>query len=157
MEVDVRRVGRAVAFLCLLGLAVAVAILFVAGLQKNAQITRLRQQGVPVEVTMTGCIGLAGGSGSNLAGYECRGSFSLDGRSYNEVIPGNMFRRPGTTVAAVTVTGDAALVTTAATLEAEHASAGVFLLPTMLLVVLLAGLAAAVLRRRRPTRSVALS
>ncbi len=157
MEVDVRRVGRAVVFLCLLGLAVLVTVLFVAGLQKNSQITRLRQQGVPVEVTMTGCIGLAGGSGSNLAGYECRGTFSLDGRRYSEVIPGNMFRRPGTTVAAVTVTGDAALVTTAASLETEHASAGVFVLPTMLLVVLLVGVAAVVLRRRRLTRSVSLS
>jgi len=96
-------------------------------------------------------------TGSNLAGYECRGTFSLDGRRYSEVIPGNMFRRPGTTVAAVTVTGDAALVTTAASLETEHASAGVFVLPTMLLVVLLVGVAAVVLRRRRLTRSVSLS
>ena len=148
VEVDARRVAGAVAFVCLLGLAVLVAILFVAAVQKNAQITRLRQQGVPVQVTMTGCIGLAGGSGSNLAGYECRGSFNLGGRRYNEVIPGSAFRRPGSTVAAVAVADDASLVTTAAALETEHASAGAFVLPTILLVVLLAAVTGVLLRRR---------
>lgn len=83
VEVDVRRVARVGGVVCLGALSVLAVTLLLAGVEKNAQITRLRQRGVPVTVTMTGCIGLAGGSGSNLAGYECRGTFRLDGRRYN--------------------------------------------------------------------------
>ena len=95
VEVDARRVGHAVVGICLTALAATVIVLFVAGIQKNAQITRLRRQGVAVEVTVSGCLGLMGGSGSNLAGYECKGTFSLDGHRYSDAIPGSAFYSPG--------------------------------------------------------------
>ena len=57
---DVRRVGRIAVGLCLVGLAVLVVVLFVAGVDKNAQITRLHRDGVPVTVTSTGCTGPLG-------------------------------------------------------------------------------------------------
>src|SRR5208282_6851990 len=97
VEVDVRRVGRALLGACLLTLAAVTVVLFVAGARKNAQITRLRQQGVSVEVSVSGCRGLMGGSGSNLVGYDCRGSFTIDGHRYSETVPGNSFHRPGAT------------------------------------------------------------
>ena len=148
---DVRLVGRVVLALCLVALAVTVVIFFVAGVHKNSQITSLRQHGVPVRFTVSGCLGLLGGSGSNEAGYSCRGSFTLAGHRYDEPIPGNTLHPPGTVLRAVTVPGDPALVTTARMLDGEHTSAKVFILPVVLLVVL-ALLVGALLRRRRHRR-----
>jgi hypothetical protein len=153
VDVDARRVGRAVGCLCLIALAVLVVILFLAGAQKNAQIARLRQRGVPVEVTVTGCLGLMGGSGSNLVGYQCRGTLTLDGHRYNEAIPGDALHRPGTLLRAVTVPGDPALLSTTGALATEHPSWRVFIVPTMLLVILVLIAGAVVLRRRRAVQA----
>jgi hypothetical protein len=148
VDVDIRRAGRVAVIVCLVALAVSVVVLFTAGVQKNAQINRLRQHGVPVEVTVSGCLGLLGGSGSNAAGYSCRGSFTLDGRRYSDAIPGNTFYRPQQSVRAITDPDNPALLSTAAIVAGERASWTVFALPGTLLVVL-ALLVAVVLRRRR--------
>jgi hypothetical protein len=148
---DARLVGRVVGVLLLVALALAVVIFFVAGLHKNTQISQLRQHGVPVRFTVTGCIGQLGGSGSNAAGYSCRGSFTLDGRRYNEPIPGNSLHPPGAVLQAVAVPGDPALVITARMLDGEHTSGSVFILPAVLLVVL-ALVVGVLVRRRRHLR-----
>jgi hypothetical protein len=147
VDVDVRRVGRAVATLCLLGLAVLVVVLFVAGAKKNAEITSLQQRGVPVEVTVTHCLGLMGGSGSNLVGYQCSGTFVLDRHRYSESLPGNAFHPNGAVLQAVSVPSDPGLVATTSDLAKEHTSNGVFVLPAVLLVVLLLALGVVVRRR----------
>lgn len=139
-EVDVRRLVRLAVVVCLVALAVVVVLLCVAGARRNAQITNLHRHGVPVEITVSGCLGLLGGSGSNAAGYTCRGTFTVDGRRYNEAIPGNTLYAPGTTVRVVTVPGDPGLISTARSLATEHPSGKVFILPAVLLAVLLAGL-----------------
>ncbi len=152
VHVDLRAATRVVIPLCLVSLAVLVAILYAAGANKNAQLDRLHHDGVPVQITITGCIGLLGGSGSNAAGYSCNGTFVLDGQRHLELIPGNSFYEPGTTVAGVTVHGDPALVVTAGALTTERTSSRVYVLPTVLLVVLLAALGvlvASIVRRRR--------
>jgi hypothetical protein len=139
--------------LLLAALAVLVVILFIAGTHKNSQITQLHRHGVPVAIRISGCRGLLGGSGSNPAGYACRGSFTLDGSRHNESIPGNTLHPPGTMLRGVAVPGDPALVTTAGALAAEQASGRVFILPAILLVVLVFGTGAFVVtlrpRRRR--------
>jgi hypothetical protein len=142
-----------VVVLCLLALAVTVVIVFVAGLHKNSQISRLRSDGVHVPVTVTGCLGLLGGSGSNQAGYSCRGTFTVDGRSYTESIPGNVDRPPGTVLRAVTVPGDPALVITAHDLASEHTSGKVFILPTILLLLLVILIGTVFFWWRRPRGS----
>jgi hypothetical protein len=156
--VDFRHLGRVAVGLCLVALGVLAVALFVAGAHKNAQLTDLHQHGVPVEVTVTGCTGLLGGSGSNAAGYQCRGSFTLAGHRDNEALPGNTLYPPGTTLRALTVPGDPALVTTANQATAEHPSASVFILPTVLLVLLMLALGALALRthraRRRATEAI---
>ena len=91
VDVDPRRARQLVVAVCLVALAVVAVILLVAGLQKNAQADSLQQHGVPVTVTVTGCLGLLGGSGSNGAGYACKGTYTFDGRHYVRVHPG---RRP---------------------------------------------------------------
>lgn len=149
VDVDIRRVGQVVIGICLVGVAVLGVILLVAGFQKNAQITSLRQNGVPVEIKVTGCMGLLGGSGSNAAGYDCRGSFTLDGQSYTENLPGNNLLIPGTTLRGISVPGDPALVSTPSAVAAEHPSWTVFAVPVILLVLVAAILGVLFVRRRR--------
>jgi hypothetical protein len=146
---DSRRILRAVGAAGLVVMVVLVTVLFVSGVRKNAQIDALRQRGVPVAFTVSGCTGLLGGSGSNAAGYTCRGTFVLDGRRYRERIPGDTLYRPGTTLSAVTVPGDPALLATTTALASERASARVFILPTVLLVATTATAGAVVVRTRR--------
>jgi hypothetical protein len=148
LTVDTRRVGRVIVVLLLLTLAVLVVILYVAGFHKNTQISRLRQDGVAVAIRVSGCRGLLGGSGSNAAGYTCRGSFTLGGHRYNEALPGDALHPPGTILRGVSVPGDPALVTTVGALATEQSSAKVFILPTILAVVLAVSVAALILRRR---------
>ena len=120
-----------------MGLAVAVAVLFAAGVDKNAQITDLHQRGVAVQITVTRCMGLLGGSGSNPVGYACTGTVLLDGHRYREAIPGDTLYPPGAKIRGVAVSGDPPLLSTAHAVATEHASSNVFVVPTILLVVLL--------------------
>ena len=153
VAVDARVVGRVVMAVCLVGLAVLAVVLMVAGAHKNAQINGLRQHGVPVIDTVSACSGLLGGSGSNAAGYRCRGTFTIAGRSYTEDIPGNVLYAPGSKVQVIADPDDPGLMTTPSVLATEHASSGVFILPAVLLVVLVVTVGALALRRRS-TRSL---
>ena len=148
-EIDVRRVRVVLTIACTGVLAALAASLFVAGARKNAQITALHRHGVPVVVTVTSCMGLLGGSGSNVAGYTCRGSFALHGHRYLDNIPGSRDRPPGTTLHAVTLESDPGLLTTTSQLASDRASAGVFLLPTVLVLVLVVVVVLALRRSRR--------
>ncbi len=154
-EIDDRRVRVVLTITCTGALAVLAASLFVAGARKNAQITGLHRHGVPVVVTVTSCMGLLGGSGSNAAGYTCRGSFALHGHRYLDTIPGSRERPPGTTLHAVTLGSDPGLLTTTSQLASDRASAGVFLLPTVLVLVLVVAVVLALRhsRRRSPPAS----
>ncbi len=147
--VNARRLGTIVVGLCLLVVAVLAIAFFVAGLHKNDQTSQLRQHGVPVTITVTGCVGQLGGSGSNAAGYTCQGIYMLDGHQYTEPVPGNTLHPPGSTLAGIAVPGDPALVTTTAVLATEHPSNGVFILPAVLLAVLVIGIVGLVVWRRR--------
>lgn len=122
VEVDARQATRVVLTLCLTVLAAAVVSLFVAGAQKNAEITSLHQHGIPVEVTVTRCFGLLGGSGSNATGHSCRGTYVLDGQRYSDTIPGDTLRPPGTAVRVVTAENDPGLLETFHQVESEHAN-----------------------------------
>ncbi len=134
-------------------LAVLAGVLFVAGAHQNDQITRLRQDGVRVRVTVTGCTGLLGGSGSNPVGFDCRGTFTLGGHRYIDAIPGNALHLPGATLRGVTVRDDPGLFSTVGTLATQHPSARVFILPTVLLVVLALAVGGLLLRRRHLRRA----
>lgn len=151
-EIDGRRIRGAVAIACAVVLAGLAASLFVAGARKNAQITGLRRGGVPVVVTVIGCMGLLGGSGSNAAGYTCHGRFTLQGRTEIDTIPGDEDRPPGTTVRAITLAGDPGLLATERELSMEHATPSVFLLPSCIVAVLAVAAAVVLGRRRRVSR-----
>ena len=148
-DVDPKALARFAVLLLVVVLTVLVVVLYAAGARKNAQVTKLRDHGVPVVVTITQCRGELGGSGSNDAGFVCRGAYPLDGRRYREPIPGDIRYDPGTTIKAVAVPGDPQLVAPATTVAGEHPSATVYVLPTVLLVALLATCGVVLWRWRR--------
>lgn len=149
VEIDKRRLGRVIVGICVVTLVVLVIVFTIIGAQKNSQIDRLRHDGVPVTVRVTVCQGLLGGSGSNGAGYACTGTFTFEGARHTESIPGSVFYAPGSTLHAVVVPGDPALMTPVGVLADEHASWKVFILPAVLLLVLVLLVGAVLLRRRR--------
>ena len=136
--VDVRRAARVLAGAGLAALAVLVAVLFWAGARHNSRIDRLREDGVPVTATVAQCRGLMGGSGSNLAGYECTGSLTLDGRRFEVTLPDGALHARGSAVRLITVPGDPTLLATPAAVRSERTSSGVYVLPAVLLAVLVA-------------------
>ena len=153
MSVNTRLAARVVAALVLVGLAATAVALFVVGAHKNGQIASLRDNGAAVSVRVTTCLGQLGGSGSNLAGYTCNGTFTFDGRRYNVVIPGNVERAPGDHVACVVNRADPTLIDTASDVASERVSWRVYIAPTAMagaLLVLSAGLV--ILRSRRRSR-----
>ncbi len=149
-HVDVRKAAHIALGLVLVTLAVLVIVFVVVGIDKNRQINELRQHGVAVTFTVSNCQGLLGGSGSNGAGYACRGTYRLDGRTYEEPLPGTSFFVRGATVPALAVPGDPRLVSPVSIVDSERASSKVFVLPAVLFAaLLLIGGAVLLVRRRR--------
>jgi uncharacterized protein len=150
LAVDPRKAIRVLVGLLLVVLAVLVVVLGIQATHQNSRMSRLQQHGVPVDAVVTGCVGLASGTGATEAGFICRGTFSVDGRRYNEVIEGTQNLYPtGAVVHAITVPGDPALLSTAHAVATAHASWRAFITPGILLVVLLLASALALWRARR--------
>ena len=91
-------------------LLILAVVFFVVGIHKNDQITGLEQHGVAVQATVTGCVGLLGGSGSNVAGYRCWGTFTVDGHRYTKDIPGTVLRPIGSRVPVIADSADPGLI-----------------------------------------------
>jgi hypothetical protein len=153
VDVDPRRAGQLVLGVVLVALAVVAVVLLVAGIQKNAQSDALKHHGVPVDVTVSGCSGLLGGSGSNGAGYRCKGSYTFEGRHYERDIPGSSLLEVGTVIRGVTTPGDPGLLSTPAMVDAQQSSWRVYLAPAILFAVLAMAVVTVVLVRRRRNRA----
>jgi hypothetical protein len=147
--VDPHRVAQVAVGLVLAALLVLTVAFALIGQHKNQQIDELRQQGVPVTVTVTACQELLGGSGSNGAGFACTGTYTLDGHRYSEPVPGTTGHAPGATIAGVAVPSDPTLLSTAQIVQSEHTSWNVYVLPAVFFVLFLLVVAAVTLRRRR--------
>lgn len=152
VSVDGRRVGQVFIGLVMITLAVLGVVFIVVGINKNQQINELKDHGVPVTYVVSTCLGLLGGSGSNGAGYSCQGSYTIDGHRYSQNLPGSSLYAAGDHVKAISVRSDPTLLSTPAIVDAEHASANVFILPAVLFgSCALVGLA--VLLRHRQQRN----
>jgi Na+-transporting methylmalonyl-CoA/oxaloacetate decarboxylase gamma subunit len=147
--VDPRRAARVAVGLVLATLLVLTVVFALVGQHKNQQIDELRNHGVPVTYTVTTCRELLGGSGSNGAGFDCTGTYTLDGHRYVEALPGTAEHAPGATVSAVAVPSDPTLLSTAAIVRSEHASGSVYVLPAVFFVLFMLVLAMVALSRRR--------
>jgi hypothetical protein len=156
VEVDGRRIGRLLLGVITVAILAAALVTAFAGYEKNGQVEALRSHGVGVEMTVTHCLGLMGGSGSNLVGYDCDGTYTVAGHHYQASIPGTADHAPGSSVRGVVDRDDPALFSTPNALRAERASPRVFILPGVLFVgaVLVAGFA--LLQRRRDGLAIGL-
>jgi hypothetical protein len=148
---DSRRTLRALVVVSVLVLATLTIVLTLEAINANARISRLRQHGVPVDVTVTSCLGLASGTGITEAGYRCRGTFTLDGPRHNELITGtSALRSTGETLHAVTDPSDPTILSTADALATTHPIWTAFIGPAIPMLLLLPLLA---LTRRGPRPS----
>jgi hypothetical protein len=148
VDVDPHRAAQLVVGACLVGLTVVAVILLVSGIQKNAHVASLRDHGVPVPVTVSGCLGLLGGSGSNAAGYACKGTYSYGGHRYQQAIPGDVLLHTGTVIRGVIVPSDPRLLSTPAAVAAQHSSWRVYIAPAILFGILVLASGALLLARR---------
>jgi hypothetical protein len=132
VSVDPRRAGTVLAVSLLLTLIGTSIGLYVAGSEANSRADRLQHHGIRVEAAVTTCLGLLGGSGSNAAGYTCRGRFVLDGVAHSEVLPGNGAHAPGDRMALISDPGHPGDLLTPSGLAGLHPGAGLYVLPSIL-------------------------
>jgi hypothetical protein len=125
-----------------------VAIAFVSAANDNARIERLKNHGLPVMVTVTGCVGNIGGSGSNAAGYTCRGEYRVNGVTYREVIGSKTtLTSAGSEVKGVADPARPSTVEVASAVATSSTSFSVYFVPS-LLALLVVSLAVFLSRRR---------
>ena len=150
VEVDGRRVAVFALGAVLAAMTTIALVLAAQANGTNARINRLHGHGVPVEATVTDCLGLATGTGITAAGYSCRGTFTLDGRRYTDVIAGtSALHAPGERLAAVTDPADPSVLSTGSALATARVTWTGYLMPTILLAVVVTTLAGWRFRRRR--------
>jgi hypothetical protein len=145
--------GRLVRYLGILGVLVLIALSVataVSTAHQNSRAGQLQKHGVPVDVKVTGCTGVSSGIAQAIQYYQCRGTYSVDGQHYNEVIGGVRSALPsGQAVPAVAARGNPALVTTVG--AAKKGSYAVPIVLGALALVLIIGLLVWP-RRRTSTR-----
>jgi hypothetical protein len=132
-EVDTGRVVRVLIAVGLVALVVLAVILTISAARQNSRLSTLRSRGVPVTVSVTGCLGISSGIGMAVEYWECRGTYTLAGQSYTEVIGGSRAHlREGQTVAAIAVPGDPGLLSTAAAAARKHSDWASYVTPMIL-------------------------
>jgi hypothetical protein len=127
---DPRLVLRIVGGLVGLGLVIATVLLTLSAVHSNDARGRLRRLGVPVQAVVSGCQAITSGIGMGVEYYDCRGSFQMGGRSYDELINGSRADLPtGQSVPALVVPGDAASLTLASHVSRAGSSFGPYIAP----------------------------
>lgn len=152
VDADPRTVARTLLVIALAALAAVIAVLAVAGIRKDEQITELRDHGAAVTISVRSCRGELGGSGSNVAGYTCVGTYRFLGSSYTVTIPGDVMRAPGSRLLGVASREDPSLFTLSSALRHEQASWRVFLAPLLLSLLLVGSIGVLLTRRARARR-----
>ncbi len=151
-RVDPDRIVGVVAVAAIVILVVSAIAWTVSAAHQNARLSKLQQHGTPVPATVTGCVGISSGIAMAIEYWECRGSYTLNGARYNEVIRGSRAHlRTGQTVAAIAVPGDPALLSTVAAAGQTHSGWSRYIGPIVLgALAALLTLALLVWWRRRP-------
>jgi len=153
VDLDRKRVGAVLAGVSVIILVTLALVLAIDAARQNNRIDRLHANGVPVDVTVSSCLGMASGTGITESGFQCRGSFTVGGHSYNEVVNGTAdLHSPGQIIPSVTVPGDPTLLFTAASVSSMHSSLTRFVTPALLLLLALL-IIAMVLWRSRTART----
>jgi hypothetical protein len=146
------RFWSVVCVLVFIVIAIFIVVSFIAAVNDNARIDRLRTNGIPVVVTVTSCTGHIGGSGSNAAGYTCYGWYRVHGVRYQEVIGSKTTSSPtGSNVRVIADPSQPGTIELASAVAASSSSDSTFVVPSIL-AVLFVTLSLVVVRARR-TRS----
>lgn len=155
VDVDPRRILRPLAVLCLVALAGLSIGLAVSAGDQNGKEAALRKHGVPVQVTITGCLAVSSGIGMGIEYWQCRGDYTLGGNRYNEVIGGSrVLLSAGRQVAAIAVPGQPALLSTVAAASKGKSSFTPYITPIVLGAVTVAWATGwALLYRRKRNRA----
>jgi hypothetical protein len=136
-DMEAGPVIRVIVIAVLLALVAITIALTISAAHENARVDTVRHRGVPVQVTVTGCQGISSGVGMGIEYWECRGTYSLAGRSYNEVIGGSRARlATGQVVPAVAVPGQPRLLSAAG----SHSDWKPYLAPIVLGTLILSSL-----------------
>ncbi len=134
--VDGRRLAAVVVAVCSVVLAVLVLLLTGSAIAQESRAAGLRAHSVAVDVAVTSCMGLASGTGITTTGSTCRGTFTLNGRRYNEVLRGSTAPHDvGDVVAAVVLPGHPASLSTKTSVYTYRSPWRPFLTPGILLLV----------------------
>lgn len=155
-SVDPRRVAWVLAVGAVVVLAGSTVVLFLFAASGDSSNARLRSRGVPVQATVTGCTGISSGIGMSVEYYTCKGSYTLDGASFEVDIRGSRAQMPpGRVVQAVAVPGDPASLSLPSYVRASDGSS--YVAPAVLAALTVLGaaglLVAGVGARRRRRRS----
>jgi hypothetical protein len=95
--------GRRLGLIGMVAIALLAAAIVVGFERQHARDGVLAQARVPVHAIVTGCRGLASGTGITVTGYRCTAGFELDGRDYVDRVDGTQRLLPtGAVVAART-------------------------------------------------------
>ncbi len=152
-RVEPGRVLRVGAVLVIVVLAVSAVVLTISAAHGSARQEKLRQHGVGVQATITGCVGISSGIAMAIEYWECRATYSLGGRHFNEVIRGSRANlTTGQTVPAVAVPGDPTLLSTPAAAAEKHSSWSPYIAPIILGALAVIILLTLVVSSRRPLR-----
>lgn len=147
---DGRRALRLGAVVAVVALVAMVVALTVAGADQNRTATRLRDHGVPVEATVSGCVGIGSGIAQAVNYYQCRAAYALGGHTFDAVLGGDRTDLPvGDHLQAVAVPGDPGLLATAVSAAREHTSWTPYLAPLILAAVTVVFVVVLLVRRRR--------
>jgi hypothetical protein len=148
--VDTRRLFRVLVGSAVVVLAAVVAVLTIQAADKNSRIDSLQRRGVPVDVTVTHCLGILSGTGITVTSFQCSGSFELAGRNYNAVIGGsNANHAAGDVVKAIADPKHPTSLSSASSLVNARSSWRAFIGPGVLFVLLVLLIAGALWRSRR--------
>jgi hypothetical protein len=149
VQVDAVRIKYVAAVLGLAAVMVVAGVLLVAGIRKNSQIDTLKAHGVPVELTVSYCRALTGGTGSSPAGFECSGTYTYQGHRYFAGVPGSTQLTAGSTVHGIVASNDPALFSTPQTVAKEYVSLSRVVIPAIVLALASCALVWVVVRHRR--------
>jgi len=149
VQVDAARIKYVAAVLGLVLVMAVAGVLLVAGIRRNSQIDTLKANAVPVDLTVTHCLALIGGTGSSPAGYECTGTYVYQGHRYSEGVPGSENLPVGSTVHGIVASDDPGLFSTPQTVASEHTSVARVVLPAGVLAVAVGACIWVVVRHRR--------
>jgi hypothetical protein len=154
VEGDTRQVIRVVVAVCIAVLVAWAAVLAVSTARQSSRESNLQRNGVTVGLTVTGCTGLASGSGDTVFQYTCRGTYTLDGHQFNDVLEGTISEYPvGQQLQGVTLRSDPSLLYIAQAIHNRSFALGAYLTPIILGAVAVALALGVILAWRRSRAS----